>query len=71
MKFVFGDLVRNVATNEDGRVIEAYEENGGAIYMASVPVNGASWISGARLVFWRENELEFSRNESLGESLGA
>jgi len=39
MKFAAGDLVRNVRTSEDGEVIEAYEENGVAMYMVSVPVD--------------------------------
>ena len=67
MKFAPGDLVRNVTTNEDGRVIESYEENKVAMYMVSVPVNGATWLFGARVAYWPENQLESSENESLDQ----
>ena len=33
MKFACGVLVKNVTTNEDGRVIETYQENDAVMYM--------------------------------------
>ncbi|HMJ23056.1 MAG TPA: hypothetical protein VK513_14165 [Terriglobales bacterium] len=71
MKFAAGDLVRNVTTNEDGRVIEAYEENKVAMCMVSVPVDGASWMFGARVAYWPGNELESSKNELLDQEQSA
>jgi hypothetical protein len=71
MKFAPGDLVRNVRTNEDGKVIEAYEENGVAMYMVSVPIDPASWSLGASVGYWPEGDLDPSKNESLGEGLCA
>jgi hypothetical protein len=71
MKFAPGDLVKNVTTNEDGRVIEAYEENGAAMHMVSVPVDGASWMFGARVAYWPDDELESSKNETLDQGLCA
>jgi hypothetical protein len=67
MKFAPGDLVRNVKTNEDGKVIEAYEHNGEAMYMMSVPKDSAGWSSGARVGYWSEDEVDCSTNDSLGE----
>lgn len=71
MKFAPGDLVRNVTANEDGQVIEAYEENEVAMYMVSVPIDGFTWMFGARVAYWRENELESSKNESLDREQSA
>ncbi len=67
MKFACGVLVKNVTTNEDGRVIETYQENDAVMYMVSVPVNGATWLFGARVAYWPENQLESSENESLDQ----
>jgi hypothetical protein len=67
MKFAPGDLVRNVKTNEDGKVIEAYEHNGAAMYMVSVPKDLAGWSSGARVEYWSEDDVDCSTNDSLGE----
>jgi hypothetical protein len=71
MKFAPGDLLRNVRTNEDGKVIEAYERNGVVMYMVSVSIDSAGWTLGGRVGYWPENESEFSRNESLGKGLCA
>ena len=71
MKFAPGDLVKNVTTNENGRVIETYEENKVAMYMVSVPVDGATWMFGARVAYWPENELEPSKSESLDQEQSA
>lgn len=68
MRFAPGDLVRNVTTNEDGRVIETYEENKVDMYMVSVPVDGTTWMFGARVAYWPGNELVSSKNESLEQS---
>jgi hypothetical protein len=67
MKFAPGDLVRNVTTNEDGKVIEAYEHNGVAMYMVSVPKDSAGWSLGARIGYWSEENVDSSTNDSLGE----
>ena len=71
MKFAPGDVVRNVTMNEEGRIIESYEENGMAMHMVSVPVDGANWIFGARVAYWPDDKLESSKNESLGQDLCA
>ncbi|MGA9799047.1 MAG: hypothetical protein WBQ68_08545 [Terriglobales bacterium] len=70
MKFAPGDLVRNLRTKEDGKVIEAYEDDGVAMHMVSVPKNPTGWSSGARVAYWSEDELDFSTNDLLNESLG-
>lgn len=61
MKFAPGDLVSNVKTNEDGKVIEAYEEDGVAMYMVSVPIDPGSWSLGARIAYWSEGSLNSSK----------
>jgi hypothetical protein len=69
MKFAPGDLVRNVKTTEDGKVIEAYAERGAAMYMVSVPADSAGWSLGAKVAYWVEGDLESSNNGSLCEDL--
>ena len=69
MKFAPGDLVRNITANLDGRVIEAYKENGEAMYMVSVLIAPASWRSGPRVQYWSEHLLDFSPNSSLDDGL--
>jgi hypothetical protein len=67
MKFAPGDLVKNLNTNEDGKVIEAYRNNGVAMYMVSVPKDSSGWSLGARVAYWPEGTLDPSTNDSLGE----
>jgi hypothetical protein len=67
MKFAPGDLVRNVRTSEDGKVIEAYQDKGATMYMVSVPKDSAGWILGARIAYWSGDNLDSSTNESLRE----
>ena len=71
MKFACGVLVKNVTTNEDGRVIETYQENDAVMYMVSVPVNGATWLFGARVAYWPENQLESSKSVLLDQERSA
>ena len=71
MKFAPGDLVRNISANLDGRVIEAYKENGEAMYMVSVPIAPAGWHSGPRVQYWAEHILDSSTNNSLDDGLCA
>ena len=70
MKFAPGDLVRNLKTNEDGKVIEAYQDNGVATHMVSVPKDPSGWNLGARVAYWPEDDLDFSTNDLLNEPLG-
>jgi hypothetical protein len=69
MRFAPGDLIRNVKTNEDGKVIEAYAERGAAMYMVSVPVDSGGWNLGAKVAYWSEVDLDSSNGDSLGEDL--
>ncbi len=71
MKVAPGDLVRNLTTNEDGRVVESYEENKVAMYMVSVPVDGVTWMFGARVAYWPENQLESSKSVLLDQEQSA
>ena len=70
MKFAPGDLVRNLKTDEDGKVIEAYQDNGVAKHMVSVPKDPSGWSSGARVAYWSEDDLDCSTNDLLNEHLG-
>jgi hypothetical protein len=70
MKFAPGDLVQNLKTNEDGRVIEAYHEDGVAMHMVSVLKDPTGWSSGTRVAYWPEDDLNFSTNDLLDEPLG-
>jgi hypothetical protein len=70
MKFAPGDLVQNLKTNEDGKVIEAYQEDGVAMHMVSVLKDPTGWSSGARVAYWPEDDLDFSTNDLLDEPLG-
>jgi hypothetical protein len=71
VKCAAGDLVRNVASKEDGRVIESSEENKVARYMVSVPVDGAPWMFGARVAYWPGSEWESSQNQLLDQEQSA
>lgn len=70
MKFAPGDLVQNLKTNEDGKVIEAYREDGVAMHMVSVLKDPTGWSSGARVAYWPEDDLDLSTNDLLDEPLG-
>jgi hypothetical protein len=61
MKFSPGDLVRNLQTNEDGKIIEAYKDrDGSAMYMVSVPNDSAGWSLGGKVGYWPEHYLDAS-----------
>ena len=68
MKFAPGDLVRNVKTIEDGKVIEAYAERGATMYMVSFPLIQAVGAWGPRLRTG-QGDLDSSNNDSLSEDL--
>ncbi len=70
MKFAPGDLVQNLKTNEDGKVIEAYQEDGVAMHMVSVLKDPTGRSLGARVAYWPEDDLDFSTNDLLDEPLG-
>jgi hypothetical protein len=65
-----GDLVWNLKTKENGKVIETYQDNGLVMRMVSVPKDPSGWSSGARVAHWSEDDLDFSTNDLLDESLG-
>jgi hypothetical protein len=64
-QFRINDLVRNKKTNEDGKVTEAYEENGVLMYLVSVPEDPTSWQLGATEARWSERDLVLSPNKLL------
>ena len=68
MKFAPGDLVRNLNTNDDGKVIEAYKDHGEPMYMVSVPKDSSGWHSGGWIAYWPERDLDLSTNDLLAES---
>jgi hypothetical protein len=70
MKFAPGDLVRNFKTNEDGKVIEAYQEDGVAMHMVSILNGPAGRSSQARIAYWPEHDLNCSTNDLLDEPSG-
>ena len=55
--------MQNLKTKEDGKVIEAYLEDGVAMHMVSVSQGSTGWSSGARVAYWSEDDMAFSTTE--------
>jgi len=57
-KFHLGELVRNIETKEQGRIVGLRDTTGIPEYQVVVPIEPDDWEHGSALALWLETVLE-------------